>query len=223
MKRLLLLFACVLALSACQTAQPMGSKPASNQTKSEPMAVTGEASTPMTTVPQIPADPNVQVYPTTGPAGNPLITDRTHNVLDNTTAGGYTVFDDSVTVYPLPGEDVPAFVPSYTVPPLEKQYKPAPPMVGQPIGLASAGMLPPVKNVDVPDVPDANPYANPPVPGAVRQPLTLTAPAPTTMQPPVSASPAPRSPFEEPGANTATAPKTDMNAGRRSGPMLTGY
>ncbi len=45
-------------------------------------------------------------------------------VLDNTTAGGYTVFDPSVTVYAVDGQSVrPSYLPEYSVPQHAAQYK----------------------------------------------------------------------------------------------------
>lgn len=46
------------------------------------------------------------------------------SVLDNTTAGGYTVFDSSVTVYALDGQSAkPNYLPDYSVPQYAAQYK----------------------------------------------------------------------------------------------------
>lgn len=240
MKHIILSSACVLALAACQTTT---AKEVKLEGKREPLEITGGVSGPEVPA-YTPDDPNVQMYKTEGNFQNPLDADRTHSVLDNTTAGGYTVFDDSVKVFPLPGDDVPAYMPSYAVPPLKGQYKPEAPMVGQrPMGLASAGMLPPVPNVEVVEAPEADPYANPPVSGAVRQPMTLTSPEPLTMQPPSQARPPMASPFMK--APAAPMPEDDMTAmpeaasvpaapapsvttsvtaaGRRSSPLLTGY
>lgn len=228
MKKVLLSCVCVLALAACQTARPMGQKSAADTPMDVP-AKSIDATVADAKQPIVPNDPGVAVYDLGGPMVNPLVTNRTHSVLDNTTSGGYTVFDDSVTVYPLPGESAPAYMPTYAVPPLQAQYKPQAPMVGQqPMGLASAGMLPPVKNVDVGE---ADPYAKPPVPGAVRKPLTLTAPQPLTLQAPSAARPPMASPFQG-GSLTAAEPtptppqattSASMTEGRKSGPMLTGY
>jgi hypothetical protein len=235
MKKLLLSFVCTLALAACQTASVNKGDAAKDPNAIE---ITGGVSTSMVDTPIVPEDPNVTVYPLDGPVQNPMSVNRTHSVLDNTTAGGYTVFDDSVTVYPLPGDDTPAFMPKYAVPPLKGQYVPQPPMVGKPMGLASAGALPPVPNYDVDE---ADPHANPPVSGAVRKPLMLTAPEPVTMQPVAGARPPLVSPFEKKMLETApkpqplaplaeaapapvaSAPKEGLAAGRRSGPMLTDY
>lgn len=243
MKHILIASACVLALAACQTTTAKEQK---LEGKREPLEITGGVSGPV--VPEYaPDDPRVQMYKTEGDFQNPLDADRTHSVLDNTTAGGYTVFDESVKVYPLPGDDVPAYVPSYAVPPLKGQYKKEPPLVGQrPMGLASAGMLPPVPNVEVVEAPEADPYANPPVSGAVRKPLSLTSPEPLVMQPPSQARPPVPSPFmkaapaaplpddmgmmtsDEMAVDTMAAPQPSAQssvttAGRRSSPLLTGY
>jgi len=112
------------------------------------------------------------------------------------------------------------------VPPLKGQYQPLPPMVGAPMGLAGNTTLPPLPMTDVPE---ADPYASPPISGAVRKPLSLTAPQPLTMQPPVADTVADYpSPFIAPDAPVTPLPTTDagkpsMESGRRSGPLLTGY
>ncbi|MCB1538132.1 MAG: hypothetical protein H6865_06425 [Rhodospirillales bacterium] len=206
MKRIALLALCPLMLAACAAQQKQAPEPAKAET---PMEITGSAGTSMSQVPMVQTDPDVTVYPLDGPVQNPMTVDRTHGVLDNTTAGGYTVFDDSVKVYPLPGEDTPTYVPDYAVPPLKDQYKPEAPAVGTPMGLASAGTLPPVPNVDIGE---ADPFASPPKPGVVRRPLTLTAPEPLTMQPPASVQAPLPSPFSDQG----------NDGGRPRGPMLTG-
>lgn len=234
MKKILLSCVCALALSACAAGQPGNKQPGPTAIVKPKTAVDIANEIAAIQPAQIPMDPGVQMYNTSGPFSNPLKGDHTHSILDNTTAGGYTVFDESVTVYPLPGENLPGFMPTYAVPPYKGGIaEPAPRMpgmVGQPMGLASAGILPPVRNVDVAA---ADPYARPPVAGQVRKPLTLTAPEPLSMQPPVSATPAPRSPFA--GSLTAAEPVAaapapepvmaaapGMQAGRRS-PSLTGY
>jgi hypothetical protein len=184
MKKALLAFVCTLALGGCQT--PAATRPGDAvDANKDPNAIeiTGSATTSMVDTPIVPVNPNVTVYPLDGPVQNPLSVERTHSVLENTTSGGYTVFDESVTVYPLPGDDVPAFMPPYAVPPLK----------GQPAGMVSAsGLLPPVPNIDVRN---ADPYAKPPVSGAVRKPLLLTAADPVTLQPPSDVRPPLKSPF----------------------------
>ncbi|MBU6234743.1 MAG: hypothetical protein KGQ41_02775 [Alphaproteobacteria bacterium] len=200
MKKIILTTVCTLALAACQSAA--APKEDKLPGKREPLEISGgiyDLNKP------IPNDPSVQQYATEGDFQNPLNGDTTHSVLDNTTAGGYTVFDDSVKVYPLPGDETPAYMPTYAVPPLKGQYKAEQPMVGtRQMGLASAGILPPVPNMEVVEpqstptltsIPDADPYSNPPVSGAVRQPMSLTSPEPLTMQPPAQARPPMPSPF----------------------------
>lgn len=244
MKKILFATACALALSACGTAQPSNQQPGPSARMDggpqQALAIANDIDAmPRTDMPQ---QHNVQTFDTAGSFKNPLAPTKPQGILENTTSGGYTVFDESVTVYPLPGEEAPAFLPAYAVPPLKAQYGTEqevpqlrePGTVGKPIGLASAGMLPPVKNVEVAE---ADPFAKAPVSGQVRRPLTLTAPEPVTMQPPVSATTAPRSPFDDmTGSSTLTKPRYDtsaapapvasatpsMAAGRRS-PSLTGY
>lgn len=201
-KNILLITVCALAVTACQSTK---AKEDRLPGKREPIEITGGISELGAHDPLVTDDPSIQRFPTEGDFKNPLDADRTHSVLDNTTAGGYTAFDDSVKVYPLPGEEVPAYLPNYAVPPLKNQYGQEQPMVGQrPMGLASAGMLPPVPNTEVvmpseqpnlTGIPDADPYSNPPVSGAVRQPMTLPTPEPLAMQPPVAARPPMPSPF----------------------------
>jgi hypothetical protein len=145
-------------------------------------------------------NPSVDVY-ATGEA------DKTADA-GNVGIRGYTLFDENVSVFPLPGDVKPSFAPDYSVPPLDGQYSAAPPMVGQkPMGLASASTLPPVPNVELPDVriPAADPYANPPVSGALRAPMALAAPEPLTMQPLAQARAPLPSPFmpDVPSVNKA--------------------
>jgi len=57
-------------------------------------------------------------------------TNQYRGVLENTTAGGYTVFDPSVTVFALnqqPGVR-PAYLPDYSVPKYAAQYRSQPPV-----------------------------------------------------------------------------------------------
>lgn len=195
MKRTLLPILCTLALAACSTAAPQGStKIDVTAPPQDGFEITGKTGA---LAPEefkyTPDDPRVSVYSTDGPLVNPLTADRTHSVLDNTTAGGYTVFDESVKVFPLPGNDVPEYLPSYAVPPLEGQYKKPAGTIGEPMGLASAGMLPPVPNVDVKTIP-------------ARKPMSLTAPDPLTMQPPAEARAPLPSPFDASGNIAADKP-----------------
>lgn len=165
--------------------------------------------------PIISNDPSVAVFPLDGPVENPLTTERYNSVLDNTTAGGYTVFDDSVKVYPLPGDEVPSFVPAYAVPPLKAQYKPEAPMVGQKLTSLTESNLPPVPTVEIGS---ADPYANPPISGAVRQPLTLTNPEPLAMQAPSDVRGPMLSPFADERGPAVPAEASDDQP---RAPMLT--
>lgn len=112
------------------------------------------------------------------------------NAPESQPASGFAVFDNGVTVYPLPGENVPAFVPDYAVPPLEDQYKTAgqecPPQTSTVPPVEST--LPPVPSVDLGV--QSDPYAS-------RTPLALDAPQPLTMQPPSGARPPLPSPFDK--------------------------
>jgi len=238
-------------LSACQTTQKASQETPTLGVNGKQIEITGGIIDMNQPMPIISNDPDVKVFPLDGPIENPLTETKYNGVLDNTTAGGYTVFDESVKVYPLPGQEVPAFVPAYAVPPLKSQYKEDTPLVGERLTSLSESSLPPVPTVDVGE---AKPFLNPPISGAVRQPLTLTAPEPVTLQPPTNARPPMSSPFEEAGNDMGTetprgplltgdAPEPvdggampdaapaakpgsmagSMTAGRRSGPSLTGY
>jgi len=203
MRHTLLPILCTLALAACSTSAPQGSTKIDVTAKPQNgFEITGKA----VELPEkgiMPNDHRVSVYSTEGPLINPLTQDRTHSVLDNTTAGGYTVFDESVKVFPLPGDDVPSYIPSYAVPPLEGQYAAKQPgAIGEPMGLASAGILPPVPNVEVKTVP--------------RKPMSLTAPEPLTMQPPSNVRTPMTSPFDDAGNVNAGVAKP------RAPSMLTG-
>ncbi len=216
MKRIVLPVFCTLLMAACQSAPKNAEAPKANKNAKQ-MEITGTITSGVSREPIVPTDPNVTVFPLDGPAKNPLTTDRTHSVLDNTTAGGYTVFDKSVTVYPLPGDDVPAYMPNYAVPPLGGNYKsPEEQGVGRPMGLASAGILPPVPNVEVNET-----KTKPPVTQA-RSPMSLTSPEPLTMQPPSQARKPMLSPFvDDDGAQAGKS--TDRNAPKARAPMLSGY
>ena len=216
MKQFLLPVLCSLALTACASSAPEGSTKVDVTAKTqqqEAFEITGKVYD-MNNVPNppiVPNDPRVSVYKTDGPLINPLNEDRTHSVLENTTSGGYTVFDESVRVYPLPGNDTPDYLPTYAVPPLEGQYAQKQPKqgIGEPMGLASAGILPPVQNVEVRSVP--------------RKPMSLTAPEPLTMQPPVAdTAPPMKSPFDGAG-NVKTKPRApSMLTGIDNAPMPQG-
>ncbi len=68
---------------------------------------------------------SVIYYPLDKPAGAVQQKFPTYqSVLDNTTAGGYTVFDPSVTVYSLSGaSNKPTYLPQYSVPQYAAQYE----------------------------------------------------------------------------------------------------
>lgn len=68
---------------------------------------------------------SVIFYPLDKPAGAVKQSfPKYQSVLDNTTAGGYTVFDPSVTVYALDGKSQkPAYLPEYSVPQHAAQYE----------------------------------------------------------------------------------------------------
>lgn len=74
---------------------------------------------------QLFSNESVIYYPLDKPAGE--VTQKFpeyRSVLDNTTAGGYTVFDPSVTVYALDGQSAkPNYLPEYSVPQHAAQYE----------------------------------------------------------------------------------------------------
>lgn len=72
------------------------------------------------------ANENVIVYPVDEPIdANKREFPEYRGVMDNTTAGGYTVFDPSVTVYAVEGGGAsrPDYLPEYSVPKYAEQYK----------------------------------------------------------------------------------------------------
>jgi hypothetical protein len=71
------------------------------------------------------SNPNVIVYPVTGDLSQSnRAFAKYRGVVENTTAGGYTVFDPSVTVYALEGQGMkPAYLPEYSVPRYAQNYR----------------------------------------------------------------------------------------------------
>lgn len=162
-------------------------------------------------------DPDVKVFPLDGPVQSPLSIERHNGVLENTTAGGYTVFDDSVKVYPLPGDETPSYLPTYAVPPLKNQYKPEAPMVGQKLTSIAQSSLPPVPTVEVGE---ADPFANPPVSGVARQPITLTNAEPAGLQPPSAARAPMLSPFADERGDVVPAEASQGHDNAPRSPVL---
>lgn len=139
------------------------------------------------------------------------------SVLENTTAGGFTVFDPSVTVFPVEeGANArPSYLPHYSVPQYAQQYRSPAPAVA------------------LPDY-QAQPLA------PVGAPVTLQSPTPIvqarSLQPnsvsrpwiddqaPVNMPRAPRVAESAPVTDTMISPVTQKQApARRSPPILTGY
>jgi len=115
----LLLLGLVIGLSACaskkQVQEPMPVEPVIFE-KPRDYSINYE---------QQFSNDSVIYYPLDKPAGN--VTRKFpeyRSVLDNTTAGGYTVFDPSVTVFALDGvSNKPAYLPDYSVPQYAAQYQ----------------------------------------------------------------------------------------------------
>lgn len=164
-----------IALSGCETVSRMQGVPGTGGVQQEDgqmIGITGGIiDGNMQTMPIITNDPRVSVYPLDGPVQNPLSVERYTSVVENTTSGGYTVFDESVKVYPLPGSEVPAFVPPHAVPPYAGAAGAGGGRVGAPTSLTHSN-LPPVPTMAVGA---ADPFANPPVDGMMRQPAMLIA------------------------------------------------
>lgn len=152
-------------------------------------------------------DSRVQVFPLDGPVINPLALDQTRSQVDNTTSGGFTVFDDSVTVYPVDTDTTPTYMPNYAVPPLAVNATPrAKTTIGKP--LAETPVMPDPLDTALAENPRAvmrQPLAGglTPMPGEVTGTTLAGAATPATA-----------------ARVTASAFPT---AGARSMPILTGY
>jgi len=117
--KLLILSLIVVSLNACATQKTMP-EPA----VFEPVVVEKPRDYSINYEQQFSND-SVIYYPLDKPAG--AVTQKFpkyQSVLDNTTAGGYTVFDPSVTVYALDGQSAkPNYLPDYSVPQHAAQYE----------------------------------------------------------------------------------------------------
>ena len=73
------------------------------------------------------SNPNVTIFPLDGSiSAHESRLNQYRGVLNNTTAGGYTVFDESVTVYAIDntmGMTRPSYLPEYSVPKYAAQYQ----------------------------------------------------------------------------------------------------
>ena len=97
---------------------------------------------------------NVIVYPIDGDLKDyPRTFPEYRGVLDNTTAGGYTVFDPSVMVYAVEGDAQmrPSYLPDYAVPKYAEQYR----VAQSPAPMAYQGMAEPLTPMGI--VPLATP------------------------------------------------------------------
>lgn len=115
----------VMGLSACATPYPerMDIQKQSQQVVVEPVAPVAPKGM---TNEEIFSNPNVIVFPVTGDLSqSKQAFAKYRGVIENTTAGGYTVFDPSVTVYALEGQGMkPAYLPEYSVPRYAQNYMP---------------------------------------------------------------------------------------------------
>ncbi len=118
----LMVMVCVFGLFACATAQP------EPQIKQQDIVFEQPKPAPVrdVNVSAVFSNDNVLVFPVTGPINDNMESlNRYRGVLDNTTAGGYTVFDPSVTVFAVNNTEglKPAYLPNYSVPQHAAQYK----------------------------------------------------------------------------------------------------
>lgn len=117
--KFLLLSLVVMSLGACaQKAEPV------IIVESEPVVIENPRDYSINYERQLSND-SVIYYPLDKPIGSVTRKFSTYrSVLDNTTAGGYTVFDPSVTVYALNGaNNKPDYMPEYSVPQYAAQYQ----------------------------------------------------------------------------------------------------
>lgn len=114
------------------------------------------------------SNPNVIVYPVTGDLSQSnRAFAKYRGVVENTTAGGFTVFDPSVTVYAIEGQGMkPAYLPEYSVPRYAQNY-----MINDTAAPASMQPLPLTHQAD-PYVPDTL-YMQPRSPMAPSVPLGI--------------------------------------------------
>ena len=176
---------------------------------------------------------NVIVYPIDGDLKQyPRTFPEYRGVLDNTTAGGYTVFDSSVTVYAVEGDASmrPSYLPDYAVPKYAEQYRtPDAPMAsyqGMADPLTPMGVVPlhsPVPIAQASRVNHAGRISRPwmEVEAEALPARTVTA-RENLMPMPDSQTHLPRPP-QEATMVTAPAAPAPVDTARRSAPMLTGY
>lgn len=113
---------CLLALNACEILQPY------KQKQEKPVIIFNDPK-PVKIVKPIDnaalmSNQNVIVYPVSGSIDQKRRKfPEYRGVMDNTTAGGYTVFDSSVTVFAVEGSSQrPSYLPKYSVPQYAEQY-----------------------------------------------------------------------------------------------------
>lgn len=173
---------------------------------------------------------NVIVYPVEGDVdANRREFPEYRSVLENTTAGGYTVFDPSVTVYAVEGSSMnrPSYLPEYSVPKYAEQYK----------STSAYAMTQQVSTSSEPLMPMQITPLRTPQPLYIDEAGRKSRPwveSQTTMDVPVSGPAVPRAPVTDvmvedipapisASIPTQPAPVATQQSGRRSPPMLTGY
>lgn len=190
------LTALVMGLGACATPYPenLHGNQSEKAVAEQPLAVVA----PIVTITneEIFSNPNVIVYPVTGDLSqSKRAFAKYRGVLENTTAGGYTVFDPSVTVYAVEGQGLkPAYLPEYSVPEFAQNYTPH--------------SMVPTGNA-----------AMPPMPLAYQDDYDPYVPDEMSMKPRVPSSWGATIPVEE---NFGALPVRNVEQ-RRSLPVLTGY
>jgi hypothetical protein len=152
-KHLFILF-CLLTLSACEHFPALQNQHQKGAVSDDPSVIVFEEQEPVVVRgnDEIMSNENVIVYPVEGDLSSKHQTfPEYRGVLDNTTRGGYTVFDSSVTVFAVEGRTGrPQYLPNYSVPKYAEQYRPTQtmptyanngplmPMAGQPQRVPSA-------------------------------------------------------------------------------------
>ena len=126
MKRHLFALSMVVVLTACAQNQPQNLSEKQVVAQKEPPKIDKAINKKVDVISTF-SNKNVTIFPLTGstmPHESRL--NEYRGVLNNTTAGGYTVFDQSVTVFPVEGvmsSGRPSYLPEYSVPKYAAQYQ----------------------------------------------------------------------------------------------------
>lgn len=121
-----LLIVTVMICSACESlSMNKGESEAQDNIIVDDVSVVTLPSSTSIDMPAQFSNESVIVFPVTGEIDSSrTIFPEYRGVLENTTAGGYTVFDPSVSVFALDGRGVrPNYLPEYSVPQYAEQYK----------------------------------------------------------------------------------------------------